>query len=138
MRQKMFDAHATKGAQAEAVFDLKHDCGGLVDVEFIVQYLVLGHAHAHPELTGNLGNIALLRIAGELGLIPAALAETVRNAYRDYRHLQHRLRLNNARARVTPDSVSARAAAVCALWQIVFKEVRTNQPFALGSSTSAG
>ena len=53
-------------------FDLKHDPGGMVDVEFAVQYLVLAHAAAHPALTRNLGNIALLRIAGELGLVPAA------------------------------------------------------------------
>jgi glutamate-ammonia-ligase adenylyltransferase len=45
------------------VFDLKHDAGGLVDVEFIIQYLVLGYSHQHEALTGNLGNIALLGIA---------------------------------------------------------------------------
>jgi glutamate-ammonia-ligase adenylyltransferase len=68
MRRKMRDAHGSKGE----LFDLKHDAGGLIDVEFLIQYLVLGHSHDHPQLTGNLGNIALLRIAGELGLIPAA------------------------------------------------------------------
>jgi glutamate-ammonia-ligase adenylyltransferase len=36
------------------LFDIKHDRGGLIDVEFIVQYLVLGHAHDTPSLTGNL------------------------------------------------------------------------------------
>lgn len=74
MRQKMADAHANRSA----LFDIKHDRGGLIDVEFAVQYLVLGHAHAHAELTGNLGNLALLRIAAGLGLIPADLAERVR------------------------------------------------------------
>ena len=59
MRRKMRDAHGNKGE----LFDLKHDTGGLVDVEFLIQYLVLGHSHDHPRLTGNLGNIALLRIA---------------------------------------------------------------------------
>jgi glutamate-ammonia-ligase adenylyltransferase len=121
MRLKMFDAHATKGSQADEVFDLKHDRGGLIDVEFIVQYLVLGYAHVHPELTGNLGNIALLRIASELGLIPPALAETVRNAYRDFRRLQHMLRLNNAKARVAPGSIGDRVAAVRELWRLVFE-----------------
>jgi glutamate-ammonia-ligase adenylyltransferase len=66
MRQKMVDAHASK---SETEFDLKHDPGGIIDVEFIVQYLVLGYASQHPSLTGNLGNIALLRMAAELGLI---------------------------------------------------------------------
>ncbi|MEK7736843.1 MAG: bifunctional [glutamate--ammonia ligase]-adenylyl-L-tyrosine phosphorylase/[glutamate--ammonia-ligase] adenylyltransferase, partial [Pseudomonadota bacterium] len=117
MRQKMIAAHAGKSG----LFDLKHDHGGLIDVEFIVQYLVLGHACRHPALTENRGNIALLKTAGELGLIPGALAETVRNAYRDYRRLQHQLRLNNAPAHVEPASVAERVAAVRELWQVVFE-----------------
>ena len=120
MRQKMVDAHGTKGDLRESLFDLKHDPGGLVDVEFMVQYLVLGHSHRHAELTRNLGNIALLRIAAELGLIPAALAEAVRDAYRDYRRMQHALRLNGARPRVAPDLVQQRVDAVRQLWRVVF------------------
>ena len=120
MRQKMVDAHGTRGDLRETVFDLKHDPGGLVDVEFVVQYLVLGYSHQHAELTGNLGNIALLKIAAGLGLIPPDLAETVRNAYRDYRRMQHELRLNTARARVEPDLVQQRVDAVRELWRLVF------------------
>ncbi|MBK8336031.1 MAG: bifunctional [glutamate--ammonia ligase]-adenylyl-L-tyrosine phosphorylase/[glutamate--ammonia-ligase] adenylyltransferase [Sterolibacteriaceae bacterium] len=117
MRQKMVDNHTNSSGQ----FDLKHDRGGLIDVEFIVQFLVLGHAHQHPRLTGNLGNIALLGIAGELGLIPCELAEQVRDAYREYRHLQHGLRLNGARyARVDAEGMAGRIGAVKALWQAVF------------------
>ena len=121
MRQKMADAHATRGDLRETVFDLKHDPGGLVDVEFIVQYLVLGFSHAHHELTGNKGNIALLRMAADAGLIPSELAETVRNAYRDYRRMQHFLRLNGTKARVSADEVADRVAAVRELWGWVFE-----------------
>ncbi|MBK7016194.1 MAG: bifunctional [glutamate--ammonia ligase]-adenylyl-L-tyrosine phosphorylase/[glutamate--ammonia-ligase] adenylyltransferase [Sulfuritalea sp.] len=120
MRQKMMDSHATRGDLRETVFDLKHDPGGLVDVEFIVQYLVLGHSHAHHELTGNKGNIALLKMAADAGLIPGNLAETVRNAYRDYRRMQHGLRLNGTKARVAPEEVGARVTAVRELWRLVF------------------
>jgi glutamate-ammonia-ligase adenylyltransferase len=45
MRKRMLDQHASG---SEEVFDIKHDRGGLIDVEFIVQYLILGHAHRHP------------------------------------------------------------------------------------------
>ena len=121
MRQKMIDAHGTRGDLRETVFDLKHDPGGLVDVEFIVQYLVLGHSHQHAELTGNLGNIALLKIAAGLGLIPDELADQARNAYRDYRRMQHALRLNGARPRVAPELVQQRVGAVRELWRIVFE-----------------
>ncbi|WP_374681365.1 bifunctional [glutamate--ammonia ligase]-adenylyl-L-tyrosine phosphorylase/[glutamate--ammonia-ligase] adenylyltransferase [Accumulibacter sp.] len=118
MRQRMFDEH---GSRSKEDFDIKHDRGGLIDAEFIVQYLVLGHAHAHAELCGNLGNIALLGIAAELGLIPAELADPARGAYRELRRLQHVLRLNaDRRARVERASVRRQIEAVSALWQRVF------------------
>ena len=118
MRKRMLDQHASR---SEDSFDIKHDRGGIIDVEFIVQYLVLGHAHRHPRLCGNLGNIALLGIAAELGLIPSRLAEPVRSAYREFRRMQHVQRLNaGRRARVERASVSRRSEAVGALWQAVF------------------
>jgi glutamate-ammonia-ligase adenylyltransferase len=119
MRQRMAEAHANKSD----LFDLKHDRGGLIDVEFIVQFLVLGHAHAHAELTGNLGNLALLKIAAGLGLVPEGLAERVREAYRTYRKLQHSLRLNDAQyARVPRDTLAREIDGVRELWRTVFRE----------------
>ncbi len=118
MRQKMRDTHAGKSA----LFDLKHDAGGLIDVEFLIQYLVLGHAHQHPRLTGNLGNIALLRICGELGLIPPGLATACGNSYRLLRRLQHRQRLNSEPSRVEPEEAAAVREPVQALWNHVFGE----------------
>lgn len=117
MRQRMLDGHPNTSSQ----FDLKHDRGGMVDIEFIVQYLVLAHAHARPQLLRNAGNIALLQMAGALGLVDDALAREVADAYRTFRSLQHRLRLNGAeRARVAPDEVAAATGAVRRLWQHVF------------------
>ncbi len=120
MRQKMFDNLSTRGN--DEIFDLKQDFGGLIDVEFTVQYLVLAHACDFPQLTGNLGNIALLRIAAECGLIPGALAETVRDAYREYRRLQHLRRLNHLDSRVEAAPHAERIAAIRALWKHVFKD----------------
>jgi glutamate-ammonia-ligase adenylyltransferase len=124
MRRRMLDAHASN---SEELFDLKQDPGGIIDVEFIVQYLILAHAHAHPELTKNLGNIALLGIAAGLGLIPDELAGPVQNAYREYRRMQHAVRLNgNGKARVERAAVLRRIDAVRALWQAVFAENQTD------------
>ncbi len=120
MRQRMIENHGTKSDDRATVFDLKQDPGGLIDVEFIVQYLILGHAHEHPELCGNLGNIALLRIAADLGLIPVDLADAVRDAYREYRRRQHALRLNERKSRVPPGEVAIHAEAVRTLWDRVF------------------
>ena len=118
MRKKMVDAHAS---HSDSEFGLKHDPGGIVDVEFIVQYLVLGYACQHASLTGNLGNIALLRIAGELGLIDPAQAAAAGNAYREYRRLQHAKRLSaTPTARIAREGIEKHIAAVNALWQAVF------------------
>jgi glutamate-ammonia-ligase adenylyltransferase len=93
----------------------------MVDIEFAVQYLVLAHAHAHPELTRNAGNIALLGIAAEAGLVDASLARAAADAYREYRRLQHQVRLTGAaHARVEPDAQAARRASVDALRTAVF------------------
>ena len=117
MRARMLDGHPNP----TALFDVKHDRGGMVDVEFIVQFLVLAHAHGHSELVRNAGNIALLQIAGRLRLIDASLASEVADAYRTFRSIQHRLRLNGAeRARVSPDEVAGEATAVTRLWHSVF------------------
>jgi [glutamine synthetase] adenylyltransferase / [glutamine synthetase]-adenylyl-L-tyrosine phosphorylase len=117
MRDKLHAAHPNRSG----LFDLKHDRGGMIDIEFAVQFLVLAHAHRHAELTRNLGNIALLGIASELGLINGEPAEKCRTAYRDFRRLQHALRLNGARyARVPPEQVKTDADAVRALWKAVF------------------
>ena len=118
MRRRIDEAHASHG---ETFFDFKRDAGGLVDVEFIVQYLVLGHAHRHERLCGNLGNIALLGIAAELGLIPEELSAPARAAYREYRRVQHHLRLDGiASNRVEREAHVQRIAAVRALWTYVF------------------
>jgi glutamate-ammonia-ligase adenylyltransferase len=117
MRRKLYAGHPNPSAQ----FDLKHDPGGMVDIEFAVQYLVLAHAHDHPPLTRNAGNIALLAMCGEFALLPPALALSAADAYRDYRRLQHQIRLSGApHARVDPDSQVQHRAAVIALWTHVF------------------
>ena len=121
MRQKMFDAH---GAITPGVFDIKQDPGGIIDVEFIVQFMVLAHAHTYPDLTENLGNIALLGMAAGHGLIPQPLADGAQTAYREYRRLQHINRLNDdPKARLPIDlTLEAHINAVLALKQQVFGE----------------
>ena len=116
MRQRMHEAYPNR----TALFDLKQDAGGMIDIEFINQYLVLRHAAAYPQLTANLGNIALLRIAGELGLIDAGLAAEVGSAYRAMRKLQHQLRLQGQEARVEHGLVAGHADAVARLWGALF------------------
>lgn len=116
MREKINAGHPNNSP----MFDLKHDRGGMVDVEFVTQYLVLSHAGTHPQLVRNLGNIALLRLAGEAGLIAPELASRAGDAYRTLRRVQHQLRLQGVeKARVPPEQLQQERAAVDELWAAV-------------------
>ncbi len=116
MREKIIAGHPNPGPN----FDVKHDRGGMVDVEFITQYLVLCHARQYPVLLENLGNIALLRLSAEAGLISPELARQSGDAYREFRKAQHALRLQGAeKARVPPNALIKERAAVQALWNTV-------------------
>lgn len=117
MRQRMRAAHSNH----TALFDLKQDAGGMIDIEFIDQYLVLRHAATYPQLTINVGNIALLQRFSALGLIDAELAAEVAEAYRTMRRLQHQMRLQGQdNARVAPGLIEGHAASVVKLWQELF------------------
>jgi glutamate-ammonia-ligase adenylyltransferase len=120
MRAKMLEGHPNR----TGLFDIKHDRGGIIDVEFCVQYLVLGHSHRHPELTGNIGNLALLKLAGRLALIPVLAADAAHTSYREFRRLQHQLRLQGEQyARVPRQRVTELIEPVLELWQTVFREI---------------
>ena len=117
MRKKMHEGHPVPAE----IFDVKHSHGGLVDIEFIVQYLVLAHAHCYDALTTNAGNIALLERAGALGLIAEDQARAVADSYRELRRLQHRAWLDgDAVARVHIDTAMAYTQPVTQLWKSVF------------------
>ena len=118
MRQKMRDSHPNRNNQ----FDLKHEAGGMIDIEFIVQFLILRHAAHFPQLTADIGNIALLKLCGELGIIDATLANEVANIYRMYRKLQHQGRLQGMeRTYVAPERLAHEIMLVQTLWETVFK-----------------
>ena len=116
MRDKVRSAHPEK----PELFDVKHSAGGMVDVEFVVQYLVLSQAQTYPELIANVGNIALLERAQDCGLIPAPIGHAAANAYRALRQVQHRARLNEEPTQVQLPALSTERDAVLALWACVF------------------
>lgn len=118
MRREHPDAPGPRGD-----WDIKQGSGGLIDVEFMVQFLVLAHAHRHPELLANRGNIALLQTCARLDLAPRQACLDAAEAYGHMRALQHRLqlagepggRLRRAEAEPGPSQVEA-------LWQQLFDE----------------
>jgi [glutamine synthetase] adenylyltransferase / [glutamine synthetase]-adenylyl-L-tyrosine phosphorylase len=104
-------------------FDIKHSVGGIIDVEFLVQYLVLNCANKNHQLADNKGNIELLRRLGSLKIIDKDLATKTTIAYREYRRLQHALKLQGAtQMHVNAQLVGEHIAAVSALWhQVLLK-----------------
>lgn len=119
MRDRMREAHKPKAG----LFDVKQGQGGIIDVEFIVQYLVLAHADQYPQLTENIGNIGLLRRCAELGLIASeTLAEQVATAYREYRTIIHHLKLQGSEAVVPDEQLQPGREAVTQLWHLLFSQ----------------
>jgi glutamate-ammonia-ligase adenylyltransferase len=116
MREKVRAARPVPAGR----FDVKHSPGGMMDVEFAVQYLVLAHAAAHPELIANVGNIALLQRAEAAGLLPAGVGRAAADAYRELRRAQHVARLDEQPTQFDPESRAEQRDAVLALWRAVF------------------
>ncbi len=116
MRQKLHAAHPAKAGQ----FDVKQGVGGMLDVEFAVQCLVLSQAGRHPGLIANIGNIALLEQAQAAGLLPGGVGHCAADAYRSLRRVQHHARLNEEPTQTPLASLADERAAVLALWGAVF------------------
>jgi [glutamine synthetase] adenylyltransferase / [glutamine synthetase]-adenylyl-L-tyrosine phosphorylase len=117
MRDKM---RAEKKDRSDQL-DLKHTRGGIVDVEFIVQYLILAYSHEHPDFLKNLGNFALLMRAGALGILDEDIAAKVAKAYLVYREQQHLARNNNQlKTWVAVDALVDERHAVIAAWLALF------------------
>ncbi len=116
MRQRVRAAHPVKADR----FDVKHSAGGMMDVEFAVQALVLTRGAVQPALLDNAGNIALLQRAEAAGLLPAGVGHAAADAYRELRRAQHRARLDEQTTPVDPAQLAAERTAVLALVHAVF------------------
>ena len=116
MREKVRAAHPVKDDR----FDVKHSAGGMMDVEFAVQFLVLSQGARHPALIDDAGNIALLQRAQSLGLLPGEVGTAAADAYRELRRAQHRARLNEQTTQLDPQALPAEREAVLRLWHEVF------------------
>ncbi len=99
MRAKMRDNLGTKASaagtganafEAGVPFDIKQDAGGIVDIEFMVQYAALAWSHDHPELLRWTDNIRLLEELEQAGLMPASDAILLREVYKAFRSAAHR------------------------------------------------
>jgi glutamate-ammonia-ligase adenylyltransferase len=118
MREKMRSALGTpaKTGQAPEVFHVKHDNGGIIDIEFMVQYLMLAHANEFPSLTQYSDNIRQMEELGRVGVIPVDTAKRLRAAYITLRSTIHRRALQNLNSQVPEESFMDERAYIRAMW----------------------
>ena len=118
MRQRI----ASNKTQPRRVgFDLKLGAGGLVDIEFLVQYLLLQHAQRHPSICEHSDNCRQLDALLARGLIDANSAEQLRACWLELRQLAHSCQLQStqpeADAVVALEHRPASCDQVLAAWQ---------------------
>ena len=114
MRQRML-ADAPRVGKGR--FGIKHARGGLQDIEFIVQYLVLNHARKHPDLAAWPDNVRQLETLAAHGVLSQDESDTLTRCYLEYREILHHRSLAERPAHVPAQEMAERAAAVSALWQ---------------------
>jgi glutamate-ammonia-ligase adenylyltransferase len=114
MRQKM---RANLFNPRQGTFDLKQGNGGIVDIEFMVQYLVLRHAGAHPELTTWSDNVRLLETLAGCGIIDEATSEFLKSAYLAFRAEVHKRNLQGKSASIPDARFNDFRNKVSTLWK---------------------
>ncbi|MDD4391934.1 MAG: bifunctional [glutamate--ammonia ligase]-adenylyl-L-tyrosine phosphorylase/[glutamate--ammonia-ligase] adenylyltransferase [Desulfobacterales bacterium] len=102
------------------IFDLKQGPGGMVDIEFLVQYLVLLNACNHPELTRWTDNVRLLQTLASTKIMDPSTALFLRKAYLSYRSVAHRLSLQEKPARVEAGQFADVRKDITRIWKKVF------------------
>ena len=117
MREKMAAAQPSHEAGRT---DVKHDPGGIVDIEFMVQYWVLRWAHEHPGLTRHTDNIHILEALKAEGLLESERARLLTEAYRRYLSVEHRLKLMERGSLANPAELGDWPERVREVWKDVF------------------
>ena len=120
MRDKMRKHLLPKGDAEEGEFHLKQGRGGIVDIEFMVQYAVLAWSHREPELARWSDNVRILETLGREGLFEQQECEALTGAYLAYRSAAHQLSLQQQPGVVPADGFVEAREAVCAKWQQLF------------------
>ncbi len=114
MREKM---RQTLDRSGNGMFDLKQGEGGIADIEFMVQYLVLREASKYPGMLAWSDNIRLLNGLAQHGVLTAERADMLANAYRGFRAVNHRNVLREESGLVAADELLEDRTAVRELWQ---------------------
>lgn len=114
MRQKMRKQLDKTTSQQ---FDLKQGEGGIGDIEFLVQYLVLRNAHREPTLIHYSDNIRQLGMLEAVGILDATDVAQLQDNFKAYRLRSHHLALNGKKPLVPVEEFVEERAFVTSVWR---------------------
>ncbi|MCY4150157.1 MAG: bifunctional [glutamate--ammonia ligase]-adenylyl-L-tyrosine phosphorylase/[glutamate--ammonia-ligase] adenylyltransferase [Gammaproteobacteria bacterium] len=115
MRNRMTDHH-------DADEDIKLGVGGVVDIEFMVQFIVLAFANQHPELTTYSDNIRILEIAGDCEVLDRDDADQLTWAYTALRAQMHQHMMDMTH--LDEDLMKSYRETVNCIWEQLFDSPR--------------
>lgn len=119
MRDKMRQAQPPTPAEQ---FNLKHDAGGIVDIEFMVQYGVLLLAQKHPELTDHTNNYELLTMLAAVGFIDSDQCTMLQTTYLYFLRLEYQRKLVGKPSLLPRAELEQSPEGVQSLWQLLFQK----------------
>ena len=132
MRRRMREHLLPK--ESEDLFHLKQGSGGIVDIEFMVQYAVLAWSHDDPALAHWSDNVRILETLAQSGQFSAQDSEALKSAYLDYRSAAHELALQQKRGEAPAADFEAQRETVRAKWRELFAGVKLDDDS--GNTTS--
>lgn len=116
MREKMRES---LGTREPGQFDVKQDFGGIVDIEFLVQFGVLSRAHAHEKLIEWTDVVRLLESLASVGFVSPDDAGFLRQAYCNFRERTHRAALLEVPARIADSEYQEVRARIQQIWHAI-------------------
>lgn len=120
MREKMRDQRLKSGT---GILDLKQSRGGIVDIEFLVQYMILNHAHSYPDIIEWTDNIRLLESLDASGIIEALESEKLQRAYVVMRQAIHHLNLQEKKLQKGDDQFTEHRNNVVSLYEKYLEDI---------------
>ena len=128
MRQKMRDHLGSRYSPSNqgGVFHLKHDPGGIIDIEFLMQFAVLLYSHQHPSLLKWTDNIRISEELETVGLLSPQAAHQLREAYKTFRLCIHQKALQNEEPIAAESIAESLRQTVTAVWAKHMGEIKSN------------
>ncbi|EAQ97530.1 bifunctional [glutamate--ammonia ligase]-adenylyl-L-tyrosine phosphorylase/[glutamate--ammonia-ligase] adenylyltransferase [Congregibacter litoralis] len=137
MREKM-RSHA-KVRREDAEMDLKQGFGGIVDIEFVVQYAVLAWASQEPSLADWSDNVRILEALADSGYLPKEQCRALIQAYLELRSVTHQLALQQQPPKLPAKQFATERSTVQLVWESLFAEVTAaGTPEADGTDGAGG